>query len=940
MKHLVSGMSSRAKSLAFGALLSSVLFVLCAQPAAAAGPSPTGSVTPTATTAIVGKPVNFIVEVNQPGVMPPPTILNFGDGSSPMPVNGPYPVTVPHTYLAPGTYTVTLTLLSGLPLASTMITILNPTFSLTASPSSVVTGQAVYFTASTGGPPVPGTFIAFGDGTSAPAPGSVSRVPHRYATPGEYTAQLLVVGQGSVFATATVTVSANPVRVPLGEVYSTFLVGSPILAGADTSISLTYRIITPFALGQTGLSPLQAIVELADSRGNVVQRSDPFTLPFSQQMVNAVQTVMIPYTVPADCNGNYLIRVYVRADQGGTVAVGRAQPLQIIGGPDPAPLVSNAFHASGAILTRSGATPGGYNVNLGITSAIQWSTEELLLTGSFDPVSKRIDPLVTLQSATPAPIVAPQATQAPNASTTQVDSGQIPAPPTNTGPTAGESPSPAPATTPGGETAKTPTPSATSPPTPVPSATPAHAPTSEGAVEAPPQVTVSASPAPIATPPAASTSATPPPSPQPQPQPLPPPPAQPGLQFKDVLGRTDASLPTVIGSKETVRGIDANYALPSGWTFHGGAGFFQLASASTTERSGELFDITKSWSGGANDFRVAVTRNQDNVNKFVPTGMTGPLDVSAGVFEFTESLTPHVKAFLTGGKSYTRDETGMTQNVNDSVGKADLNYNVGSTTFDVEYHNAGPQFGTLSGATALTDRAGGTASLNFSTSPISTVSFNYGHDVVRSLFSATSNAVATFNITPQNAPGVTFTLERDRAVAPGADSTTKTINLGISKTGISSISLTGTLAAVSDAIQAESYSTTRTGVVTYQYSNGAHTLGAGINATNSTSANPTSTFTESLNYGFTFGGQTPPNTTGQPLAAGTRYFETKFTLANVNMHSLMSGGHTATFTGLVSWHVTPQLAPGLEGTYEKHYDVVPGMNTQDSFLRFRLDVNI
>jgi hypothetical protein len=207
------------------------------------------------------------------------------------------------------------------------------------------------------------------------------------------------------------------------------------------------------------------------------------------------------------------------------------------------------------------------------------------------------------------------------------------------------------------------------------------------------------------------------------------------------------------------------------------------------------------------------------------------------------------------------------------------------------------------------------------------------------LFSDTTNANATFNITPKWA-GITLGLERDTAAAPGSNALTKTVNVGISKSGISSIAVTGTLSAVSDLLAPESYSTTRTGVVTYQYTNGAHTLGAGVNATDTTSAQSTGTVTETVNYGFTFGGRAAANTSGQPLAPGTRNFETKFVLTNVNMSALTSGGHTATLTGLLSWHVTPQLAPGFEFNYQRHYDRDPALSSETSFGRFRLDVNI
>ncbi|HEY6358516.1 MAG TPA: hypothetical protein VIX35_09750, partial [Vicinamibacterales bacterium] len=239
------------------------------------------------------------------------------------------------------------------------------------------------------------------------------------------------------------------------------------------------------------------------------------------------------------------------------------------------------------------------------------------------------------------------------------------------------------------------------------------------------------------------------------------------------------------------------------------------------------------------------------------------------------------------------------------------------------------------------DRAGGSTSLSFTTSPISQLQLGYGHDVVRSVFSDSTRANAVFNVTPAHLPGIALTLERDTAAAPGSKATTNSLNLGLNKSGLSTFTVTGTLVAVSDALNPEAYSTQRTGVFTYQYANGPHTLGFGVNATNTTSANPTATVSESVNYGVTFGGHLPPNTTGQPFTPGTRYFEMKFALTNVNAQAITAGSHTGTLTGLLSWHVTPQLAPGIEANYQKQYLVFPILDTmQNSFLRFRLDVNM
>jgi len=928
-----------------------MLFAL-ARPAAASTIHPAviaGSVSANATIVLTNQPVTFTVAISDTAGPPPAGNLDFGDGIH-IVVDPPYPVVLaPHAYTVAGTYTAVLTAV-GVPgpVAQITIRVIDPAaFALTATPASVIAGQAVNFTAVTGAA-IPGAFVDFGDGTSAPAPTNVTHLVHRYSFASLFTARLLIAGQGNTFAQTQVAVATNPVNVPIGQVYSSFMLGSPVMAGQNTSIALNFRIITPFAIGPSGVSPLQAIVELADMKGRVVQRSDPFALPFTQGGVNSIQTAMIPYTVPAEAGGDYLIRVYILSANGGTVARAISQPIVIVGGPDPAPIVSNAFHASGAVLTNSGPTRGGYNVNLGITTAVQWAYEELLATGTFDPVSKRVDPLVTVQSATPAPITAPAATTAPDASTTNVDSGKVTPPPQNFGtPAPPESPAPIssskPQATPSAEASPqvAPSPKPTPPKALVERSGNAMMPGSASLPAA--DATSTPSVAPPATPaeaPQVPPAPAPAPAPQPAPQPAPTPAPTPNLQFKNVAGRTDASLPAVIGSKETLRGFDGTYALMSGWQFQGGAGWFQLPSQTTTERTGGLVDVTRSWSGGNGSFRVAYSNNQDNVNKFVQTGNTGPLAVSAGVAEFTDVIAPHIRALLTGGGSVTRQEDASGPNLHDGVDKFDVTYGLGSTNLDLEYHNAGPAFGTLSGASALTDRAGGAAALGLGLSPISTLQLNYGHEFVRSVVSSTSIGVVAFNLTPPRWPGFALTAERDDALAPGSDTTTKTFNLGITKSGISSISVTGTVAGVNDKLAPENYSTTRTGVFNYQYANGPHNFGAGFNASDTTSVSPTSTVTESLNYGFTFGGRTPPNTTGVPMSTATRNFEMKLVLTNVNARGTTSGAYTDTLTGLLSWHLTPQFAPGVEGNYVRVFNIVPSLDTHTSFLRFRLDVNM
>jgi hypothetical protein len=910
-----------------------------------AAPAPALTLTANTVVALIGQTITFAASdtVNNE------TFLSFGDSTATALLTPPYPVTTTHAYNAAGTYTAVLTQVAcglGCPTpAQLTITILDPaSFSLTATPTTALAGQPVRFHASNSGRSLPSEFIRFGDGSAAPVPTSNFFVNHAYAAPGVYTATLHAnnAGLDVVLALAVVRVQPNLTRVPIGQIYSAVLAESPVLAGNDANIILTYRINSPLVVRFDGLTSLQAIVELDDARGHVVRRADPVPLRIAQSAINDVQTTLIPYSVPIDAGGAYLLRVYIRVDEGGIVALGHPQALTIIPGPDPGPVVKSQFRANGTAETRAPGAAGGANVNLGLTTAVQWPFDLLSLTGTFDPTSKRIDSLATLQSATPAPLTAPNATPGP---------GQInpvtSTPGTSTGsPVPTESSTVAPGGTPPPPPAATPTPSGTTAPTsgpvhtpklsPVAYRSPADAPAEPLAFAPPtpaPARTGTPAPGPSAAPATTETS-TPTPTPAPQPAATPPP--APTLQYKDVLGRTDVDLPALIGGKETLRGLDATYVKTSGWTFHGGAGYAQLASQTTTERTGQLFDIAKKWGlNSADAFRVAFTRSQDNVNKFVPTSGLNPLDVRAGVFEFTDALTPHLTATLTGGKSSSRDETGATPSLSDASDKALLAYAVGSLIANYEYHNGGPAFGAGNGASAQFDRAGSTASLALPTSMISNVTLLWGRDDQRSVLNHTSTGSVAFGMTPANAPTLNLTLERDRAVAAGIDNTTRIAHIVLVRSGITA---DYQLTSAVNGANPDQNSVTRNASLLYALTSGAHVIGLGLVGTQTVSSTSSATFNENASYSFTFGGHPAP--LGQSMGGVARNFQVQMSATNMNMRGPASEGHTLNLTGLLTWHVTPQFAPGLEVVSQRHYDNDPALNTQSSSMRLRLDVTI
>lgn len=889
-----------------------------------AAPAPVLTLTANTVVALVGQTITFAASDTANNG----TSLFFGDSTAPVFLVPTYPVTTTHAYNAVGTYTAVLTEpacgLSCPNSARLTITIVDPaSFSLTATPTTALAGQPVRFHASNSGRSLPSEFIRFGDGSAAPVPTSNFFVNHAYAAPGVYTATLHAnnTGQDVVLALAVVRVQPNLTRVPIGQIYSAVLAESPALAGNDANIILTYRINSPLVVRFDGLTSLQAIVELDDARGHVVRRADPVPLRIAQSAINDVQTTLIPYSVPIDAGGAYLLRVYIRVDEGGIVALGHPQPLTIIPGPDPGPVVKTQFRANGTAETRAPGAAGGANVNLGLTTGVQWPYDLLSLTGTFDPTSKRIDALATLQSATPAPLTAPNATPGP---------GQI-NPVTST---PGTPPPPAATPTPSGTTAPTSGPVRTPKPSPVAYRSPTDTPADPLAFAPPtPAPARTGTPAPAASAaPAASETSTPTPAPQPA---AAPPPA-PTLQYKDVLGRTDVDLPALIGGKETLRGLDATYVKTSGWTFHGGAGYAQLASQATTERTGQLFDIAKKWGlNSADAFRVAFTRSEDNVNKFVPTSGLNPLDVRAGVFEFTDALTPHLTATLTGGKSSSRDETGATTSLSDASDKALLAYAVGSLTANYEYHNGGPAFGAGNGASAQFDRAGSTASLALPTSMISNVTLLWGRDDQRSVLNHTSTGSVVFSMTPANAPTLNLTLERDRAVAAGIDNTTRIAHIVLARSGMTA---DYQLTSAVNGANPDQNSVTRNASLLYALTSGAHVIGLGLVGTQTVSSTSSATFNENASYSFTFGGHPAP--LGQSTGGVARNFQVQMSATNMNLRGAASEGHTLNLTGLLTWHLTPQFAPGLEVVSQRHYDNDPVLNTQSSSLRLRLDVTI
>ncbi len=295
-----------------------------------------------------------------------------------------------------------------------------------AQPGTAAVGQPVTFSVNaTPTIGLPTTFaLNFGDGTSTAVTPPATTLIHQYGTPGTKLVTLMATSPSvrtvvaRTIVTVLPTVVPNIARVPLGEILDTVTVGSPVLAGTQLGIILHYRIASPFASLDNGLTDLQAVVDLHDARGKLVRRSDPVPLSILPLAPSAIQTAVIPYFVPVDAGGNYEIVVYIRASQGGTIASSRALRIHVLGGPDPAPILHNVIHLNGALVAGPPVPGSSGSLNFGMTTALQWPTYGLTITGLYDPISRKSDPLFDLASATPGPVAAPdaQSSAAPPAS--------------------------------------------------------------------------------------------------------------------------------------------------------------------------------------------------------------------------------------------------------------------------------------------------------------------------------------------------------------------------------------------------------------------------------------------------------------------------------------------------------------------------------------------
>lgn len=731
-------------------------------------------------------------------------------------------------------------------------------FSLIANPNHAIVGAPIAFVANLGRPntfgPNPTVFVSFGDGATSPIITPTTQFvtfAHQYITPGRYAARLFF--DGLLGAQTVVTISAAP-RVPLGSVNSTVVLTSPVLAGQQTDINVTYAfhtpafvpIATPFDLGPPfvagPLTSVQAVIDLLDGRGALVRRADPVALPRTLAG-GALQTVTIPYAVPLDGDGAYFIRVTLRSADGGIVAVGNPVALLVIAGPDPVPAQHTEVHAAGP-LQLGGPQSGGGGFNAAATAAVQFPGLTSSLTGTYDPTSHKIDPLLKFVSATPGPVKPP-------------DAGATPEP---------------------------------------------------GATVAPA------------------------------------PPASSAPRYVYQFFRLKTQLPAFLGGDNTIRGGDVTYDFGQ-YSLHGGAGYTQLFTSTTSEKQGSFAEFKRPWNDGRS-LRMSIFRNHDNPHKYVDgSSLLGPQDGNAEVLEYVRPLGRTVTLSGAGGfssaRSLAQTKAGETAppNISDAADRFGLHYGLGQVSLDADYHNFGNYFSTGGGLNAVADSVGGSAVLNLALSPATTLSLVHVLEQRRSAFAKNVKTSGTFAFGFPTGGALSFALERDRSLADGQDATTNQGTLNLNRSfRFGNLVFNTVVTALRDALTSSSDSVSRTGTMQLDFGKGAGRLALGINGSLISGGASSANVGQSLTYGVSFGRMLPGS--GGAQASGLRRWDTRLSVTHAASHTPTTGGADLNLVGLLSYHIIPQAALGLEGDSGSHKDIAPGGNSKRSSLRLRLDLQI
>ncbi len=792
--------------------------------------APSDALTVAPTSSLVGQTVNATATFASATFKS--ATLAFGDGATASVPLGT--TTVPHAYAAPGLYTLTLADPRGLLLATASERVGTQAATIVAQPAAQLVGTPFTFTVgvtTTFGVVSPPVSVTFGDGTSAALGGS-GTLQHAYAAAGSY--QVAVVSAaGAMLAATNVVAELASARIPLGTIYATSFTVSPVLAGNDTSILLVYSLATPASTFVNERLGLQAVVDLLTAQGELVRRSDPFAIDFAGAAGSGVRSATIPYSVPLDASGAYLVRVYLRSAVGGTIAVGSPVPLLVLSGPDPQPTVVDQFHSNGAVEFGPREGPGSTTINASAATSFQYPTYSINLEGLFDPISHRSEPLLTVKSSSQAPLGSPSSVQG------------------------------------GGGTA---------PSAPLPS----------------------------------------------------------GLVFDDVFGRTQGSLPALVGGGTQLTGADATYR-ESGTTYHAGYGYTQLPSPTTGSQRGTLFDLTRAVDGSG-ALRASIVNLQDDPASYLPSqsGPAGPQNSTTGVLEYDQTIARHLKAVLSGAVAASSGDVVHAPSVDDSADQTALNYTLGRTALAFAYEDAGPNMAVAGGPGALSDRAGFDSSAAFGLGPLASLTLGWNDEETRSAFSRQTTTSAQYSISPLSLPSLTFGYIRSGQDAVGSQQTGDQFNFAISKTTKGgAFSFNGSLDAIRDALQPQNDATTRTGQLQYSLQGAhGHALGIGFTGTLLGGASQTSTAGESLVYSFPFGGRVGA---GGAVVHG---LSLSLSASNSNVRALASGGHDQVLDALLSYHLSSHLALSAHVGSQRHFDIVPANSNGGGFFRVRLDSNL
>jgi PKD repeat protein len=883
---------------------------------------------PTAAIAVVPDPVilgstaNVTVSLSSLGALagPAPLLLNFGDGSTttlPSYTGASYQ----HAYAAVGTYSVTLTAPGFGTIGSNIVQVVKQNQALLVPPAPVPANApadiVVNITPATGVGVSP-LRLAFGDGTSLVVNAS-GTYPHAYPAPGTYTVTLSNLFSNVPISSQQVVVDGVTPRVPVGTIYSSSFTNSPVLAGGTTNILIQYSLALP-SMG-TVFDPIEGYVDLSDAKGKLVRRSDDFEIEATEYSGPGVHTTSIPYDTPVDAHGTYQTRVILRSAQGGTISVGPPATLMIIGGPDPSIKLNAQFHDTGAVEIGPHAGQPGATFDAGLSAGFILPTYTGAISGLFDPISRKSDPLVTIKSGK-SPISAPDATPAPTS-------------------------------------APAPTPAASAAPTPAVTGSPSATTVAQQAFAVPDRAAALATPTVVAAAgPVAATAA-----PQPASSALAVP-----HDYTELGGRGQLTLPDALGGGSPLRGVDVLDTLGP-VAYQVGYGYSSLGTADTSPERAAVADLTRTFDNDGS-VRLAYFGRQDDPDHYpIMMGATGPLVTDSEALVFSAPTVAGFKLAMSGAVS---DAHALQSNyqTSDAADKLDLTYAHAAYNFALDYHNAGPLFAVGSGPAAASDRVGFASSSTIPLGAAVQVALNYNEDEARSAFSRQSDAGAAFTIQLPKSSTLALSYKRDTQVAPMMSTLDDAFTAAIG-----TLAVNASVSNAQDLINAVNSAVTRTASIQYALQSNGHSLGFGINATSVTAQGaPTSMATpmamatatpdptvgnpssasapggvgssmvapvtgaggnsqigETLTYGFPFGGRL----VGGAIVHG---LELQLSASNSAQHALSAGGYDQMLSSILSYHLTSHLALGLRGEYDWHGDIIPENRHKSSAIRLRLDL--